>query len=159
MKNQHIFISLAGGIILFLLFGGGFVLWFGGLGQLIAYNNGESVYIVHKTLNLGSCEAGTKTVAVFRMTNLSSKEVSVVGERSSCNCAFSEKIPITVQPGKTIDLKINIQLPKHDTAYDQSITFMVAEPNRLAMHPVRVTATIPNPLPQPIESENIETNE
>jgi len=152
MKNYRIlFLSIFGGIALFLLFFCVGILWFGGVGPLIAYINGQSVHLMPRLLDLGSQEPDAETVAVFRLHNLSSKEISVVGERSSCNCAFSEQIPIVAAPGKSADLKINVHLPKYDFSYDQTITFMVAEPNRLAMHPVRITATIPNPLIQPVE--------
>jgi hypothetical protein len=151
MKNyRKLIASTFGGIALFLMLLGCAILWRGGFGQLVAFVNGESVYISPKTLNLGSFEAGKETIAVFHLTNLTSQDVSVVGERSSCNCAFSEKIPITAASGKTVELKINIHLPKYDSAYDQTVTFMIAEPKRLAMYPVRITATIPNPLLQPV---------
>ncbi|MDR0608548.1 MAG: hypothetical protein LBG58_00370, partial [Planctomycetaceae bacterium] len=83
---------------------------------------------------LGNQKSGTETVAVFYMKNLTAKEISVVGEKSSCNCTFSEKIPITAKSGETVELKVNIHLPKYETNYDQIISFMIAEPQRLAMH-------------------------
>lgn len=73
----------------------------------------------------------------------------IVGERSSCTCTFSEKIPVTAPPGKTVALKINARLPKYDSSFDQTVTFMIQEPKRLVMEPVRITATIPSPLPKP----------
>jgi hypothetical protein len=124
---------------------------FGSMGTTMAYLNGQSVYIYPKKLDLGNQEPDTEAAAVFKMKNLTAKDISVVGEKSTCTCMFSEKIPITAQAGKTIELRIKIHLPKDEGGYDQIISLMVAEPNRLAMYPVRVTATIPNPLPQPVE--------
>jgi hypothetical protein len=125
--------------------------FFGSLRYVSARINGESVYISPPVVNLGQCQADSDSVANFRITNLNSKKISVVGQRSSCDCALPEHLPIIVSQGKTADIKIIIRLPKHESYYDQTITLMVAEPNRLAMYPVRVTATIPNPLPQPVE--------
>jgi hypothetical protein len=153
MKNhKKRLISIVGGIgllvlIFLVLFG-----YCGSVGATVAYINGQSVYIYPKKLDLGNQEAGAETVAVFYMKNLTAKKISVVGEKSSCTCAFSEKIPITAQAGKTIELRIKIHLPKYENDYDQIISFMVAEPQHLAMHPVQVTATIPNPLPQPVDT-------
>ena len=148
--------SLGGGLGLFLLLFGIGVLWFGGIGQFIAFANGKPLYISPHLLDLGSLEVESKTVAVFKMTNLSSKEISVVGEHSSCDCVFSEKIPIVVPSGKTVDLKVSVHLPRYDSSYDQTLVFMVAEPSKMSMHPVRVTATIRNPLPRPTErSESV----
>jgi hypothetical protein len=131
----------------------GCILRLGGIGQMIAYMNGESIYVSPGILNLGSFEAGIKTVAIFHLTNLTSQEISVVGERSSCSCAFSETIPITAAPRKTVDLKINVHLPEYESSYDQTVTLMIAEPKRLVMYPVRITAKIPNPLSEPAEDQ------
>ena len=150
-KYSALQFSFCGSTALFLLILCTGIYWLGGVGSFVAYINGQPVYLLPRLLDLGSREANDKATAVFKLTNLSSKLISVVGVRSSCNCAFSEQIPIVVSPGKTIDLKLNIQLPKYDSSYDQTITFMVAESNRLAMHPVRITATIPNPLIRPVE--------
>ncbi len=150
--------AFLGGLVLFLMLLGCAVLKFGGLVSLTAYLNGESVCIHPKTLDLGPNEAGTETIAMFRMQNLTSREISVVGEKSSCRCAFSEHIPITAAPGKTVDVKITVRLPKYDKEYDQTITLMVAEPDRLAMHPVRIIATIPQPLPRPAEGTETAAN-
>jgi len=148
-KYRILLLSIFGGTALFLLFVGAGVHCFGGTRQFLAFVNGKPLYLSPRQIDLGSHEAGTEIVAVLKMTNLASKEITVVGEKSSCSCAFSEQIPIVAAPGKTVDIKINVRLPKYDSSYDQMVIFMVAEPNRLGMHPVRITATIPNPLPRP----------
>jgi len=80
---------LTGSIALFFVAG---ILWFGGIGSLLAFANGKPLYLSPCLLDLGFCEAGLETVAVFQLHNLSSKEISVTGERSNCNCAFSEQL-------------------------------------------------------------------
>ena len=150
-KYRSLLVSVVGGFVLFFLFVVGGTILYGGFEQLMAKIGGNAAFIQPKILDLGSLEAGTETTAVFKMTNLTLKEISVVGERSSCDCIFSEKIPIAVPTGKTIDLKVNVHLPKYDSFYDQTLVFMVTEPNKLSIHSVRVTATILHPLPRPIE--------
>ncbi|MDR0336601.1 MAG: hypothetical protein LBI18_05875 [Planctomycetaceae bacterium] len=118
----------------------------------MAYLNGQSVYVYPKKINLDNQKPETETIVTFYMKNLTSKEISVVGEESSCTCAFSDKIPITAKPRETIELKVNIHLPQYETNYDQMISFMIAEPKRLVKHPVQVTAKIPNPLTKPIDT-------
>ena len=101
MKHyRNVFLSVFFGATLFLLLISAGILRFGGVGPLIAYINGESVYLTPRLLDLGPCEAGSEAVAAFRLQNLSSKEIPVVGERSSCNCAFSEQIPIVAEPNR-----------------------------------------------------------
>ncbi len=152
MNKRTLLITVLGGGLLFTAALIVAVFSYGGIGQLVAAVNGEAVYISPQTLDLGSFRPGEETVAIFKMTNLSSQEMSVVGERSSCNCAFSEQIPIKAAQGKTVDLKIKVHLPSYDNSYDQTVTFMVAEPRKLAMHPVRIIATIPNPLQRPADA-------
>ncbi|MDR1382491.1 MAG: hypothetical protein LBJ67_01390 [Planctomycetaceae bacterium] len=160
MKNHRkLLVSIFGGIGLFVLILLGTMFYFGSIGATIAYINGESVYIYPKKIDLGNQEAGTETVAVFYMKNLMANDISVVGEKSSCTCAFSEKIPITAQAGKTVELRIKTQLPKYESGYDQIISLMVAESGRLAMHPVQVTARIPNPLEIPVSVEEEQNND
>jgi hypothetical protein len=155
MKNHKtLFLSLIGGAVIFFSLLCASAFWSGGFGQLLAYINGEAIYVFPQTIHLGSCEAGKETVAVFHLTNLTSQEIPVIGERSSCTCTFSETIPITAPPGKTIELKINAHLPKYDSSFDQTVTLMIQEPKHLAMHPVRITATIPNPLAKPAADSN-----
>jgi len=156
MNRHNLVFSIVGAVALFLLFFGAGVLWFGGVGQFMTFVNGKSVYFPMHQIDLGNCEPGIESVAVFKITNLASREISVVGERSSCNCAFSEKIPIVIPSGKTVDIRINVRLPKYESSYDQTIIFMVAEPNKLGMHPVRIMATIPTPLPHPVEEPSPE---
>jgi len=155
-NRKKLLISVLGGLGLFVILMFGMVGWFGSLGASVAWLNGESVYIYPKKIDLGNQEPGTETVVTFYMKNLTSKEISVVGEKSSCTCAFSEKIPISAKPGKIAELKVNIHLPKREPTYGQMISFMVAESKRLALHPVQVLAKIPNPLPVQQENENIE---
>ena len=140
--RKKLIVSLLGGAGLFALLIQGMIGWFGSMGATMAWLNGESVYIYPKMIDLGNQEPGKETVVTFTMKNLTSKDISVVGEKSSCTCAFSEKIPITAKAGKTAELKVNIHLPKYEPMYDQMISFMVAEPNRLAMHPVQVIAKV-----------------
>ncbi|MDR3109226.1 MAG: DUF1573 domain-containing protein [Planctomycetaceae bacterium] len=148
--NKKLVISLIGGTIIFLILIGVVGGWFGGVGQLIAYINGESVYFFPTTIDIGQCEAGEKTVVVFHMTNLTSKDITIVSEQSSCPCTVSEQMPITAPSGKTIDLKINVTLSKYDSSFDQTVAFFTNERDKLVIHPVRIVATIPVPLPKPV---------
>jgi hypothetical protein len=152
MKNLRMTLTLFFCVCLLVLIAFAIGVWrFEGVKPFVAYLNGEVVYFDQKTLDIGECEAGARTVAVFRMTNLSSKEIAIVGEQSGCNCAFAEQIPIVAAPGTTVDVRIGVHLPLYETTYDQTVLLMVAEPTRLAMHPVRITAMVSNPISRPIE--------
>ncbi|MDR2345972.1 MAG: hypothetical protein LBE18_07890 [Planctomycetaceae bacterium] len=113
--HKQLLISILGGIGLFIIIAIVILYRFGSVGAMTAYLHGQSVYVYPKRINLDNQKPETKTVVTFYMKNLTSKEISVVGEKSSCSCAFSEKIPITAKPHETVELKINIHLPEYET--------------------------------------------
>jgi len=127
----------------------GFVAYFGSLNAAAAWLNGKSFSIEPRTVSLENREPGVEEIVTFHLRNLSSNEISVVGEKSSCSCVFSENIPIVAQPKETVELKVRAQLPKYKSDYDQTILLMVATPKKLEISPVRIIASIPNPLPPP----------
>ena len=158
-KHRNLLLSIFGGAALFsLLFGIG-VLWFGGTGQFLAFVNGQPLYLSPRQIDLGPREAGTETTAIFKMTNLASREISIVGARTGCDCTLPEELPIIIPPGKTVDLNVGVRLPRFESSYDQTVVFMVAEPSRLGMHAVRITATIPHPLPRPVAEPSPEVSD
>ncbi|MDR1924795.1 MAG: DUF1573 domain-containing protein [Planctomycetaceae bacterium] len=123
--------------------------WFGEFNTFVAYFKGESFVISPAFCDLGVNEAGKERDAVFELTNFTSEPISIIGETSGCNCVFTESLPITAKPHKTVKIKIKSQLPRYTANYDQTITLMVADSDRLVMSPVRIIATINNPLPPP----------
>jgi len=153
MKRHKILFSLIGATTLFLLLFGIGSLWFSGVAHFLAFINGKALYLAPRTLDLGSHAAGDEAFATFKITNLTSKEISVIGIRTSCACTLPEDLPIAIAPGKTVDVEMAVSLPRFSSSYDETIVFMIAEPNRLGMHPVRIMANIPNPLPLPVVND------
>jgi hypothetical protein len=110
--HKQLLISVSGGIGLFVIIAIVILYWFGSMGTTMAYLEGQSVYVYPKKINLDNQQPETETVVTFYMKNLTSKEISVVGEKPSCTCTFSDKIPITAKPHETVQLNVNIHLPK-----------------------------------------------
>lgn len=158
-KMKSIAFSILGGIALFAVLLGAVIWCFGSLGAAICWLNGESFYVFPKTIHLENREPGTEEIVTFRLQNLSNNDISVVGEKSSCSCAFSENIPITAKAKEMVELKVRVKLPKYKSDYDQTILFMVTTPEKLEMSPVRISASIPNPLPIPDKTETIADTE
>ncbi|MDR1923841.1 MAG: DUF1573 domain-containing protein [Planctomycetaceae bacterium] len=121
----------------------------GGFFQFVAYLDGKTIYIEPHVCDLGECEADSNSEAVFSLTNLTSKLITIVGAGSSCNCAVVDRLPLDIQSGNTINVKIVIRLPKEASAYDQIVTLLVAEKGYVSKYPVRVKATTSNSKPLP----------
>ncbi len=148
MKKKTLF-SIVVGVALFILVLLGFAAYFGSLETAVAWVNGRSFSIEPRSVLLENCKPGAEEVVAFRLKNLTSQKISVVGEKSSCSCVFAENIPIAAGPKETVELKVRVRLPKYSSDYDQSIVFMVSTSKKLEMPMVRVVAHIPEPLPVP----------
>jgi hypothetical protein len=121
----------------------------GGFFQFVAYLDGKTIYIEPRVCDLGECEADSNSEAVFSLTNLTPKLITIVGAGSSCNCAVVDRLPLDIQSGNTINVKIVIRLPKEASVYDQIVTLLVSEKGRVSKYPVRVTAIVNNLKPLP----------
>lgn len=110
---------------------------------------GRPFSLTPREIHLGDRAPGTKEIVTVRLTNRGRKEISVVGERTTCVCASADNIPITVKPGETAEVHIRVSLPEHQADYDQTVVLMIATPGKLVLEPVHITASVPNPLPVP----------
>ncbi len=131
----------------------------GFLGSLL---RGESVFLYPERLDLGSFEPGAKVEAVFHIRNLSDKAIKVVGGNSTCSCALPSNLPIEVPGGATIDLKVDVTLPKSIPTYIQEIDFITNENNSFVMRRVALSARVSNPIEEPLaleEEQNKDTKE
>lgn len=146
MKAKVIWLTLGFVIPLSLLFGA--ALTFGSLGAAASWINGKSFYLSPQIVRLDNRAPGAEEVVTFQLKNLSSEEISVVGEKASCSCIFSENIPIKVDSGKTAEVNVRVRLPKYKTGYNQSVILTIATPRKLEFAEARIVATIPNPLPE-----------
>ena len=150
-RIQVLLCSVLLGITLFVIVITVAVFVFGGIGFAVAWLNGEAAYVYPKIVNLGKNESKSQKTATFHLKNLSSQDISLVGERSSCSCTFSEQIPLVAKPGECVNIKVKVILATKDTAFDQTITFMIAEPNRLSFQSVRIVSTVLHSSPSPDE--------
>ncbi|TVS09512.1 MAG: DUF1573 domain-containing protein [Planctomycetaceae bacterium] len=116
--------------------------YFGSWAALRAYIGGHSVYVFPSAVDLGECKAGTEVSVSFFVENLTSSELSIVGKRASCACVVETEIPVTIQPRQTVSIDVMVRLHQARQSYEQTIVFMLAEPNRLTVHPVSITAVV-----------------
>lgn len=154
MMKNIIFYLVTGILALIACIFVGTCIAFGNFDMTIAFLKGEPFYISPRLVHLESMDPGAEEVVTFQLKNFTPADISVVGEKSSCSCAFAENIPIKVGPKKTAEVKIRVVLPKYTKEYDQMVLLMIATSKKLKMTPVRVTASIPNPLPKPKEEDS-----
>jgi hypothetical protein len=97
---------VASGTAIFILCG---LFRFGSISLALAYINGYSIVAEHSTVSVGEVPAGTEAVARFRLRNLASTPVRVVGAKSLCACIAVDDLPMTVEPGAVAEMTIRFK--------------------------------------------------
>ena len=111
-----------------------------------------NVTITPLEIDLGQLELDELDVekyATCTITNGNRKKISIVGQQRTCSCASCMNIPLDIEPKQSAELKVKAYLSRYYPEFDQSITFSISTSKCLLQIPVRVKATIVNPLPRP----------
>jgi hypothetical protein len=115
---------------------------FGSWAALRAYIGGHSVHVFPSAVELGERKAGTEVSVSFFVRNLTSSELSIVGQRASCLCLVGMKLPVAIEPRATIRIDVVVRLHEAQQRYEETVVLMLAELNRLTLHPVSITAVV-----------------
>ena len=114
--------------------------------------NGAETFVWPQVVDLGALEHGLRTGAEVHIKNLTSHPIRIPGEISTCSCAASDQLPLTLEPREVKDIAIRVQLPKYKSDFDQTVSFLISETNGTIPRPVRILATVLNPEIKPDDS-------
>ncbi len=78
-----------------------------GLPQVL---DGKILIADRTKLSCGEAQAGEERVATFRLRNIMSQPVRIVGMRSSCGCGTTREFPFDIAPGETQLLPLTIHV-------------------------------------------------
>lgn len=93
----------------------------GSLEAGVSYLRGNRLFLDQHTRDLGIVDAGTHEVA-FRVKNLSSQPVQIVGAKTSCSCVVAEDLPVTIEPSASLLLRIRVQIDdRRGSRYSQTM--------------------------------------
>ncbi len=144
-KQIPLLITTAGALLLLFALGESFGWW-------TLPQHKTKVTITPSEVDLGQLELSednTEQYATFTITNNYSKKISIVGQQRTCSCASCMNIPLDIGPKQSAELKVKAYLSRYYPEFEQSITFSISTPKYLVQIPVRVKATVLNPLPRP----------
>ena len=144
-KQIPLLITAAGALLLLFALGESFGWW-------TLPQHKTKVTITPSEVDLGQLELSednTEQYATFTITNNYSKKISIVGQQRTCSCASCMNIPLDIEPKQSAELKVKAYLSRDYPEFEQSITFSISTPKYLVQIPVRVKATVLNPLPRP----------
>ena len=106
-KQSMIFVSCLTSIILLTFFMYG-TYKFGSLNATIDFLRGERLLIDHKSINLGAMPKNESTSFAYKLTNMSSSKVKILGFNMSCSCLRPIEVPDLIEPGDSENFSVNI---------------------------------------------------
>jgi|GEM_PF-4460216 len=104
---------------------------FGSASHAIAYAQGYVLVPTSTISDLGTIPRGQRVTRSIVLTNLSAKQVRVLGMKSSCSCCqCAEDLPLEVPPAATCEFKLSLKLKKNaEAALNESIELYLDTPS------------------------------
>lgn len=105
--------------------------------------NGEACVVSPSTIDLGELAPESLSNVKTQVRNLLDKSISIDSATSTCGCVTTERLPIEVAPGQTVDVAIMARVkddPQHN--YNQTISLIVNSGDKLRVYPVHVVAKV-----------------
>jgi len=115
---------------------------FDSLRDTVLFLQGVQLTIDPPVAPIGEGRAGAERRATFRLRNLSGTSATILGAQTSCTCLSTEKFPVTIPAGGSLDLHVTLHLQgKPGEAFEQSITYLTDRPQAPGL-PVRLSGRI-----------------
>jgi hypothetical protein len=106
----------------FLLIGAGYGTYrFGSVPATIAFLQGKHLLVAEPFITVVSARAGDQIVIQYKLTNLSSDRIQLLGMSSSCSCTIIENLPMTIGASKSRQVAVKIRLPLGQSKLSSSI--------------------------------------
>lgn len=78
----------------------------GSLTLAVATLEGKRVVVSPVVVDLGKCVSGTRHIAKFTVTNLTSSSIRIVGTEEGCACLSLDELPTTLGPYERRDMSM-----------------------------------------------------
>jgi Protein of unknown function (DUF1573) len=100
----------------------------GSLAHAWPWLHGQKLLFEPMRVELGGIERSKILDRSIRVTNPSSKPLSLLGAQRSCNCMTLEEFPLTIPAGKSHDLLLKVASGSGPGAFEYSIKFFTNAP-------------------------------
>jgi hypothetical protein len=120
---------------------------FGSLRDAWLYAGGARVVIDHSAVALPTGKVGDTQPAEFRLRNLTSRPVKVLGATVSCDCVRTEGLPADIAPGGALTLRSSVHLDGRVTGpFEQFVSYYTDHPAAPSLRVViRGKVLVPEP--------------
>ncbi len=96
---------------------------FGSLGLTARYLNGERLILHSNELTLGKGLVGEVHELSVQLTNYGGTDAVIIGSGVDCTCMATDRFPMTVAAGETVDLHITLKLGLRLGDFDHTVTY------------------------------------
>jgi len=103
---------------------------FGSVRSAIRYANGETLTVDAKTKSFGVGTPNQRTEVVFKVTNLGTQPVRIVGGRSVCVCTVPDDLPMSLRPRQSMPFRVRIRVPTEVGGFANPLTLFTNDPNQ-----------------------------
>lgn len=140
-KNQTALGSAAMGVVLFLVASIASSAVYGSPASAVARLRGDS--LTATGLDLGQGKSGEVIEGAITVRNLSDRPIRIVGGQLNCSCGVVTDMPLSIEPGATVPIGIQMRLPSKAklNTVARTISLLTDDPNR-PLFRFRVTCRI-----------------
>jgi len=103
---------------------------YGSLSGSVAALRGQVLYVEAPIRYLGSLAPGKTYTVRFRMRNVSSGKVRILGSQTSCACTVPEELPLLISPGEERDFQVVVTPPESQDSFGQEVKLFINNPNQ-----------------------------
>ncbi len=107
------------------------ILEFGSLRQAWLYAGGVRLDVVPAVVQVADGRNGEMRKASFRVRNLSSRPLRILGADASCGCVSLDRLPLIIPPRLHRDLGVSVHLERGAPGpFEQTVTYNTDEPTQ-----------------------------
>ena len=101
---------------------------FGSLRATIDFLRGERLLVDHKYVNLGTMPMNESIRFSYKLTNMSSSTVKILGVNMTCSCLRPTEVPDLIKPGESENLIVNILTKETMPDINLTIDLLTSDP-------------------------------
>lgn len=102
-------------------------LWRGSPTAALAYLRGERISVAPSVVDLGDRSPGEARQASVELTNRTDRPLRVLGGTNDCACTVLHDLPLTIPPGETRAVNVQVRLPAEPGQFTRALHLLVGD--------------------------------
>lgn len=109
------------------------IAWYGSMNSALEALRGHSLVVDSTSKSIGTVKATETPSVTFRLRNISSRPVRIVGSLKTCGCLASDKVPFTMEPWETRDFRVVVDPSHAEGTFAQRVILHTSVPEQPSM--------------------------